>query len=101
MIEPVAACLVEVVDRDELDTDIVQTPVREPALIGIESPALPDPGNMGCLRLEVAPFFCSTVFHVSIFHELLLYQYSHTCTETRPVHKTSIVSPCDAIEATT
>ncbi len=75
MIDAVSVLHVEVVDRDELDKDIVQAPVRDPASVGIEYPSLFAYHGMGSLRNEIAPVHCSAFFHVSTFRfQLSAYQ---------------------------
>jgi hypothetical protein len=67
MIDAVAVCQVEIVDRDELDTDIVQPPVRYPASIDIEITTLPALDSLGRIQGEIAPVCCPAFFHDDTF----------------------------------
>lgn len=81
MIDAVAAFQVEVIDRDELDTDVVQASVRGPAPIDIENPTFPALGSMGQLRGEIATVFCP-----AFFHEICLYISSAGASARRAGH---------------
>jgi hypothetical protein len=68
MVVVAGVCQVKkIVDRDELDGNIVEAPVRDPALIGIEILSSPAHGSMDRYRGKVAPFCNSAFFHVSSF----------------------------------